>query len=289
MSPSTSDSPTGESLSSEWETSSATIWVSSLLTVWLVLFTIGITVDSEPYRENVSPSGAAAIGDSTEADTVKIVPEWLEREQDSLLTADSLHIIQFSSDTAAAPETLRIGSSSLGGAEEGDQSESKGGCWALLSAAGSFLGSFFGVLGSFLMVLISFTPTNLALICCTAGVIGAAGRRLQLSTDPDRDNRDRSHPLLSAFVRGLFVFLIAISGILVLLEDPILGTASPGQYIRFAGLLSLTSFIVNYDPTVFVLLVDQVRERIQERSEGESSGKEEKGEAEAESSGGEST
>lgn len=260
MSPSTSDSPTGE-LSSEWDTSSATIWVSSLLTVWLVLFTIGITVDSAPYRENVSPSGAAAIGGSTEADTVEIVPEWSKGE---------------------------FVDPSLGEGEEGDQSRSKGGFWALLSAVGSPLGSFFSVLGSFLMVVISFTPTNLALICCTAGVIGAAGRRLQLSTDPDRDNRDRSHPLLSAFVRGLFVFLIAISGILVLLEDPILGTASPGQYIRFAGLLSLTSFIVNYDPTVFVLLVDQVRERIQERSEGDLTGEKKGDEEKMEADGGES-
>jgi len=248
MSPSTSDSSTGESLSSEWDTPSATLWVSLLLTAWLVLFTIGITVDSAPYRENVSPSGAAAIGGSTEADTVEIVPEWSKGE---------------------------FVDPSLGEGEEGDQSGSSNGSLAPLSA----LGSFFVVLGSFLMVLISFTPTNLALICCAAGVIGAAGRRLQLSTDPDRDNRDRSHPLLSAFVRGLFVFLIATSGILVLLEDPILGTASPGQYIRFASLLSLTSFIVNYDPTVFVLLVDQVRQRIQERSEGPSPGEKEKKES----------
>jgi len=260
MSPSTSDSSTGEPLSSEWDTSSATIWVSSLLTVWLVLFTIGITVDSAPYRENVSPSGAT-IGGLTEADPVEIIPEWLEGE------SDSLRIIQFPSESGAAPETLRVVDSSLGEGKE-DQPGSSNGALALLSA-----------LGSFFIVLLAFTPTNLALICCTAGVIGAARRRLQLSTDPDRDNRDRSHPLLSAFLRGLFVFLIAISGILVLLEDPILGTASPGQYIRFAGLLSLTSFIVNYDPTVFVLLVDQVRQRIQERSEGPSPGEKEKKES----------
>lgn len=260
MSPSTSDSSTGEPLSSEWDTSSATIWVSSLLTVWLVLFTIGITVDSAPYRENVSPSGAT-IGGLTEADPVEIIPEWLEGE------SDSLRIIQFPSESGAAPETLRVVDSSLGEGKE-DQPGSSNGVLALLSA-----------LGSFFIVLLAFTPTNLALICCTAGVIAAARRRLQLSTDPDRDNRDRSHPLLSAFLRGLFVFLIAISGILVLLEDPILGTASPGQYIRFAGLLSLTSFIVNYDPTVFVLLVDQVRQRIQERSEGPSPGEKEKKES----------
>ena len=265
MSPSTSDSSTGEPLSSEWDTSSATIWVSSLLTVWLVLFTIGITVDSAPYRENVSPSGAT-IGGLTEADPVEIIPEWLEGE------SDSLRIIQFPSESGAAPETLRVVDSSLGEGKE-DQPGSSNGALALLSA-----------LGSFFIVLLAFTPTNLALICCTAGVIGAARRRLQLSTDPDRDNRDRSHPLLSAFLRGLFVFLIAISGILVLLEDPILGTASPGQYIRFAGLLSLTSFIVNYDPTVFVLLVDQVRQRIQERSEGPSPGEKEKKESSREKS-----
>lgn len=272
------------SSSSEWASQSATVWVFTLLSLWLVLFTIGITVDSEPYRENVSPSGAAAIGDSAEVDAVEIPPERLGGEMGSLLSADSLLIVRFPPDSGATPETLRVEDSTSDREENDDQAGSEPGLSALFSALGSFL----GVVGSFLVVLLSFTPTNLALLCCTAGVIGAAGRRLQLSVEANPNTRDKSHPLLSAFVRGLFVFLIAISGVLVLLEDPILGTASPGQYIRFAGLLSLTSFIVNYDPTVFVLLVDQVRERIQERSEGDLTGEKKGDEEKIEADGGES-
>jgi hypothetical protein len=93
---------------------------------------------------------------------------------------------------------------------------------------------------------------------------------LKLSGRTNPETLDRSFPLLSAVIRGLVVFLIVISGLLVLLENPIVGTASPGQYVRFGGLLSLTSFVVSYDPSVFAMLLEQVRTRLRERTEGES-------------------
>lgn len=92
------------------------------------------------------------------------------------------------------------------------------------------------------------------------------GRRVVLSTQRNRDTVDQTFPVLSAILRGFFVYLTVISGILVLLENPILGTMSPGQYIRFAGLLSLLSFFVNYDPSLFVALLDRVRDRMKENT-----------------------
>jgi hypothetical protein len=129
------------------------------------------------------------------------------------------------------------------------------------------------------MILICFTPTNLAFLSCTAGVLGAVGRSLKLVDSGDRPPSDETHPLLSAVIRGLFVFLVVISGLLALLENPILGTASPGQYVRYAGLISLTSFVVNYDPSVFATLLDQVRERMEKGPEDTSSESGEESEA----------
>jgi hypothetical protein len=97
------------------------------------------------------------------------------------------------------------------------------------------------------------------------------GRRLVLSTRQNHATLDHTYPLLSALLRSFFVYLTVISGLLVLLENPILGTASPGQYVRFAGLLSLLSFFVSYDPTMFVALLDRVRDRVQEKTEADES------------------
>ncbi|PSQ95467.1 MAG: hypothetical protein BRD55_10550 [Bacteroidetes bacterium SW_9_63_38] len=128
---------------------------------------------------------------------------------------------------------------------------------------------------AFLVVLFCFTPSNPAFLCCLAGVLGALGRRVVLTNQRDR-LRDHAFPFLSAILRSFLVYLTVISGLLVLLENPILGTASPGQYIRFAGLLSLIGFFVNCDATVFATLLDRVRNRAQENvEEDETEGTEE--------------
>ncbi len=115
------------------------------------------------------------------------------------------------------------------------------------------------------VVLFFYLPLNLALICVTAGALGALGNRANLQSDEDvRDSTDNSSPYASAMLRGFFIYLFLTSGLLLLDDNPF-DSPSPGQYIRLAGFLSLMSFVVNYQPHVFSQLVTWAFQRIQAR------------------------
>ncbi|HUE97287.1 MAG TPA: hypothetical protein VMN39_11540, partial [Longimicrobiaceae bacterium] len=131
-----------------------------------------------------------------------------------------------------------------------------------------------GLLESWIVVLLWFLPLNLALLCTAAGVLGAYGNRANLHDDETRrPPADVSNPYISALLRGFFVYLIMISGLL-LLDDAPFSNPTPGQYIRLAGLMSLFSFVVNYNPTVFSRLLMIAADRIQrgQRTEGTQQG-----------------
>jgi predicted secreted protein len=115
------------------------------------------------------------------------------------------------------------------------------------------------------IVLLWFLPINLALICATAGALGSFGNRADLSDDKSPPpSRDDSNPYISAMLRGLFVYLIMISGLLVLDVNPFFNP-SPGQYIRLAGFLSLFSFVLSYQPRVFRKIIVWTYHRIEEK------------------------
>ena len=114
------------------------------------------------------------------------------------------------------------------------------------------------------VVLTCYTPTNIAILCCLAGLLGASGNQVKLGPDSHKtDGLDRTYPLLSALTRSFFVYIVLISGTFVLLPDPFPDPYLPGStqhspaemrelYIRLAGLVSLLSFVVSYKPKHFV-------------------------------------
>ena len=69
---------------------------------------------------------------------------------------------------------------------------------------------------------------------------------------------------MSGLLRGLFVYLFFISG-LMLFDDKPFSSPGPGQYIRLAGFVSLISFLVNYRPHLFATISDWAYERINTR------------------------
>jgi hypothetical protein len=116
------------------------------------------------------------------------------------------------------------------------------------------------------MALITFLPFNLALLCAAAGALGAFGNRVNLQDDRlDLIAHDRSNPYVSALLRGFFVYLFMISGLL-LIDDRPFADSSPQQYVRLAGFLSLFSFAVNYNPYIFNPLIEWAYQRIQPRT-----------------------
>jgi hypothetical protein len=118
---------------------------------------------------------------------------------------------------------------------------------------------------SWVAVLLYFLPLNLALVCAAAGALGAFGEKANLQDEETPHNsHDDSNPYVSGLLRGFFVYLFMISGLL-LLDDKPFSNPSPGQYIRLAGFLSLFSFIVNYQPYLFTSLIDGAFQRISAR------------------------
>lgn len=117
---------------------------------------------------------------------------------------------------------------------------------------------------SWFVVLTCYTPTNVAILCFLAGLLGASGNQVKLGPDSHKtDGSDRTYPLLSALTRGFFVYIVLISGTFVLLPNPFPDPSLTGSnykysasdirelYIRLAGLTSLLSFVVSYKPKLF--------------------------------------
>jgi hypothetical protein len=118
---------------------------------------------------------------------------------------------------------------------------------------------------STVVILLWFTPVNLALVSASAGALGTFGNLANISDDhKSRHARENSNPYISAMLRGFFVYLLMISGLLLLDLNPF-ANPTPGQYIRLAGLLSILSFVVNYQPRLFSTLTVLALRRIEER------------------------
>ena len=114
--------------------------------------------------------------------------------------------------------------------------------------------SIMEILNAWFVVIFCYTPINLIFLCMIAGMLGSLARIAILHPDPKTKEEipeDKSNPLLSGIFRGLFVYLLIVSGTLVINESPFT-MPTQVQYARLAGVMSLTSFIMSYNPTTFL-------------------------------------
>ncbi|TAH37048.1 MAG: hypothetical protein EYC70_08685 [Planctomycetota bacterium] len=108
-----------------------------------------------------------------------------------------------------------------------------------------------------IVILFTYTLTNIPVLCVLAGMLGALGRKATLLTDgAESKGEDRINPLPSAALRGFFVYLTLISSVLIIVEDPF-SHLSAEQYVRLAGFSSLASFLVSYEPGRFAELLER--------------------------------
>lgn len=118
---------------------------------------------------------------------------------------------------------------------------------------------------TWLIVLMVYTPTNIAMLSLLMGLLGALGRCATLSADEECgkiSEEDTINPLISGVIRGFIVYLLTISGLLVVLEEAPLTPAEPAPYIRLASIISITAFIVGYNPKYFGKLLNRARQSI---------------------------
>jgi hypothetical protein len=140
--------------------------------------------------------------------------------------------------------------------------------------------------------LISYTPINLGLLCCSAAVIaGCASNRaysrmeqrqartsggdgsdgettFQLGQQPDESQHDikprsdaqiyymSEHPF-EAVARSMLVYFTLLAGVYLTGANPFDGLDASG-YLRYAGLVSAAAFAIAYDPSLFSELLSRI-------------------------------
>lgn len=232
---------------SGWELVLATVF----LVMWLVLFGGGITMDTAKYRCAISTGGAVAL--ATEAQPGE---------------AAAKDVCQKSEYAQWVP----VGWSWF--AEKRSATEQSATGTTELKLVPTEASNAYRLLMAWLGVLLFFLPLNLAMVSATAGALGALGNKANLEDDRTESNAratqesnrsmDMSNPIMSGLLRGLFVYLFFVSGLL-LFDDKPFSSPGPGQYIRLAGFISLISFLVNYRPHLFTTISDWAFERINSR------------------------
>ena len=87
-------------------------------------------------------------------------------------------------------------------------------------------------------------------------LVASAEKKLGVTSDDDKTDSTiyLNESPFSSMLRGLVVYFAFVAGVYVANADPF-SLTTPEQYIKSAGAISLLSFIVGYDPTVFCSLI----------------------------------
>ncbi len=125
-------------------------------------------------------------------------------------------------------------------------------------------------LGNFVMSILTYTPTNIAVLCIIAAFSGGCSSRLviggvwsannsELESQNSEEYKTESHIYMmenpfSSMIRGLVVYLAILAGVFVTNSNAFTNT-TPQAYGELAGIASLISFVVGYDPSSFRSLI----------------------------------
>lgn len=124
------------------------------------------------------------------------------------------------------------------------------------------------VVGSVFGFFLSWTWSNLVMLCCLAALVGEVGR------DAMANGKGKPN-LRGAMVRGFFIYLAITAGQLVIagnislpkeaLESVTNGSSitsplvtTPSQYFRLASFCSLVAFLVGFTPKLFTSILNSV-------------------------------
>ena len=125
-----------------------------------------------------------------------------------------------------------------------------------------------GLVFAWFVVIFSYTPSNLLMLSVFAGMIGAISRIAKLHVTKVGEEEipsDKTSPIMSGVLRGMFIYLLMLSGLLVL-DEAALTEPSQDQYARLAGIVSLFCFLISYDPSRFRSLLDRGFSKLEGRN-----------------------
>jgi hypothetical protein len=119
---------------------------------------------------------------------------------------------------------------------------------------------------AFAVCMLAYTPTNIFMLCMVSAIAGGCASRLVVSgakkmigESGEKQEVGDSQIYLAenpftSMLRGLIVYFSFLAGVFVagsnLLLEP-----TPQGYTQAAGVISLLSFVVGYDPTFFTSFI----------------------------------
>jgi hypothetical protein len=109
----------------------------------------------------------------------------------------------------------------------------------------------------------SYTVTNLLFLACLSSYLGCMAMRWHVSQKSPEQSQFYSHVYpsrlyISAVLRGFLLYLLIISGVLVISSEDAMQNTAPIQYVKIAGLVSAFGFIVGFDPQMVYRFVEKV-------------------------------
>jgi hypothetical protein len=109
----------------------------------------------------------------------------------------------------------------------------------------------------------AYTVTNLLFLCCLASFLGCMTCRWgvrdgQLGGSGISIRVPAARMYLSAALRGFFLYVLVVSGLLVLTNEAAVIDTGFAQYIRLAGFTSGLAFVIGYDPNLISVLMSKV-------------------------------
>ena len=122
------------------------------------------------------------------------------------------------------------------------------------------------------MTFLTYTITNVAILCCLAGIIGACSnlflikRTTRENPDQNGESPNTSNPIFVGVLRGFLVYILFIAGVYAAASAPF-SAPTAEQYTRMAGTVSLLSFVISFEPSFFKSIIGLASKKI--RTTGE--------------------
>lgn len=112
----------------------------------------------------------------------------------------------------------------------------------------------------------SYTFTNLAMLSGLASLAGAGARHVEAQLNGSEPIANLRALYTSAALRGFFVYLVALSGLMFLVEGVFTNIAKSADiYLRLAGSISLLSFMLGFNPEMFARLLERIARLLEDQ------------------------
>lgn len=114
----------------------------------------------------------------------------------------------------------------------------------------------------FIMTMLTFTPSNIAILCLLAAFTGGCTSSMVIKKAQDALHLDENDETkagsqvsisanpFSSMLRGMLVYFAFLAGVFITSSNA-LTAPTPQTYTQAAGFVSMIAFIIGYDPTMF--------------------------------------